>query len=118
MADEATDDIFKSNALEGLAVVAEGRRDLETAATRNDAVIALAETMPGFETWSARANARKQLLPQLAEPVSFLEDAAPAETTDATEAATPDPRDGFAEDTSGLMMEDSLELAPISIPTE
>ena len=90
MADDATHDEFKLNALEGLAVVAEGRRDLEQAAQRNDAVIALAETMPGFDSWSARAKARKQLLPQLAEPVKFLDDA-PADSAAESVELQPEP---------------------------
>ncbi|MEM8783178.1 MAG: hypothetical protein AAGE65_10040 [Planctomycetota bacterium] len=117
VADEATDDIFRINALEGLAVVAEGRRDLDEAAARNDAVIALAETLPGFESWTARANARKQLLPQLAEPVSFTEEAEPDEAPEASEAGT---AVGEADASSEVpdLLDDSLELDPVAIPTE
>lgn len=112
VADEATHDEFKINALEGLAVVAEGRRDLDAAAQRNDAVIALADTLPGFETWSARAQARKDLLPQLAEPVAFIEDA-----PEASEAAASDETETEAEAADELL-DPSLELDPVSIPTE
>ncbi|MEM1444765.1 MAG: hypothetical protein AAGF84_01810 [Planctomycetota bacterium] len=111
VADEATDDIFKINALEGLAVVAEGRRDIEEAMSRNDAVIAVAETLPGFESWTARANARKQLLPQLAEPVAFAEDTPAVETPPPTQTDS-------AESPVDDLLDDSLELEPISIPTE
>ncbi len=104
---EATHDEYRINALEGLAVVAEGRRDLDEAAKRNEAVIALAGTMPGFETWTARANARKQLLPLLAEPEAFVEDtSAPAAEAEAADAEVP-PAEA-----------DPLELEPITLPTE
>ncbi|MEM7575940.1 MAG: hypothetical protein AAF328_00575 [Planctomycetota bacterium] len=112
VADDATHDIYKINALEGLAVVAEGRRDIDEALTRNDAVIALSETLPGFESWAARANARKQLLPQLAQPVSFVEDNTASETSETTENT-----DTQAEPAADLL-DDSLDLDPIAIPTE
>lgn len=105
----ATHDEYRLNALEGLAVVAESRRDLDEAATRNDAVIALAKTMPGFDTWVARAQARKELLPRLAEPVAF-QDAPEPEPVVAAEPAEEMPIELPSLDF------DDLDLAPIELP--
>lgn len=87
--DSAKHNEFKINGLEGLAIVAEGKRDTELAKTRNQAVIDLADTMPGFESWASRAQTRTDLLLQLATPIRFEDDPtaeAQAETETAEQA--------------------------------
>ena len=83
--------LYRLNALEGLAVVAEARRDADAAEAGFRAVIELADSLPGMGRWSARARGHIEALPLLTETPVFAPESEPEpaaeEETDAAEAA-------------------------------
>ncbi len=90
--------LYRLNAMEGLGVIAEARRDADLAKTRFEAVIAYADSMPGLERWSARARGHIEALPLLAERPVFAPEPPAAEEPGAEAAAeAPAPADADAD---------------------
>lgn len=91
--DIASDTIYKLNALEGLASVAESRHDVETAKTYYQQMLDEAGDM--YPSWVERTERRMELLPELAEPVVFAESPEPeASQEPASDAADGEPVEG------------------------
>ncbi len=109
--DEAEHNEFKINGLEGLAIVAEGKRDMELARQRNQAVIDLAKEMPGFDTWSSRAAVRMSILPDLETPVRFVDDP----NADAGQALLED-ANAIIDDAVNAATDGAAESAPEEAP--
>ncbi len=78
--------LYRLNAMEGLGVVAESRRDADLARERFEAVIAYADSMPGMERWSARARGHIEALPLLLETPVFAPEPPAAEEPEAEAA--------------------------------
>ncbi len=95
--DSATHDIYRLNALEGLGVVAESRRD--TAAARGHYEALKQAAGDRFPAWSARTDRRLAMLDDLPAVVRFAPAPAPV-TPDAALDLTPDAAPDEANDTS------------------
>lgn len=108
--------LYRLNALEGLAIVAEARRDEDLARERFEAVIAYADTLPGLERWSARARGHLEALPLLrSNPVFAPEPPAEAEAP-AEEAQAPAAESEAGEEPAASLEAPAPAPAPAATP--
>lgn len=104
----APNDVIKSNALLGLAAVAESQRKFDEAKWHYDEVVKLARE--NYPQLAARAQARLDMLPSLQTPVEFAPEPAPAAPA---EAAAPATTPGSILDPAMLNDQQLLSLPPI-----
>ena len=109
--EDAPHTLYKLNALDGLAVVAESRFEIDTARSRYEEIISLSGDQ--FPYWVSVAERRMALLPDISEPVVF----APEPTAEVSETSgASDPLQDILDATPSLPdLSDSPEAeAPVT----
>ncbi len=112
----APHDIYKLNALDGLGVVAESRRDADAARKHYETLKQTAGDR--FPSWTARTDRRLAMLDELPAPVRFAPAPEPAEPADADADTEPTDETNIDESEGGPDADAASDPAADGIATE